>query len=391
MSEPVRLNIGAGTCTMEGFVPVDLKLGQDARRLDEYADESVDEVYASHVLEHFGHREIATVLAEWVRVLKPCGRMRLAVPDFRQIAGRYHAGRSRPEDLACLFGGQTDANDYHCVAFDEATLEGEMRRAGLVGIRAWSARPEQGCAALDVSLNLEGWKPDGDLRGEVLAVMSMPRLSWTDNAFCATNQLGRLGVRLANETGAYFEQCLTRLLEKAVAEGYRFALCVDYDTIYRAEDVRDLYWWARTDASIGAVAAVQTRRESDQWLMRLPGPEGFRRRELQSGELDGQLLEVDATHFGLTLIQCETLTKMARPWLQARPDPGGGWGDGKVDADIGFWARLRAAKYRACVATRVVVGHLETVIAWPGRERPAVWQRVTEYRTDGRPRGALHG
>ncbi len=47
-----------------------------------YKDESVDEIYASHVLEHFPYNKTQEVLNDWVRVLKPGGRIRIPVHYF---------------------------------------------------------------------------------------------------------------------------------------------------------------------------------------------------------------------------------------------------------------------------------------------------------------------
>ena len=53
----------------------------DIRKLP-FEDDSVDGVYASHVLEHFYSHEIDDVLSEWKRVIKPGGKIILAVPDI---------------------------------------------------------------------------------------------------------------------------------------------------------------------------------------------------------------------------------------------------------------------------------------------------------------------
>ena len=45
-----------------------------------YEDNTVDLIYASHVLEYFDREEVSEVLEEWYRVLKPGGILRLAVP-----------------------------------------------------------------------------------------------------------------------------------------------------------------------------------------------------------------------------------------------------------------------------------------------------------------------
>ena len=59
-----------------------------------FKDESVDLIYASHLLEYFDREEAVEVLSEWRRVLKyppggPGGVLRLAVPDFETMVILY--------------------------------------------------------------------------------------------------------------------------------------------------------------------------------------------------------------------------------------------------------------------------------------------------------------
>jgi predicted SAM-dependent methyltransferase len=54
-----------------------------------YNDESVDVIYASHVLEYFDREEAVDVLREWRRVLKKGATLRIAVPDFEVMARLY--------------------------------------------------------------------------------------------------------------------------------------------------------------------------------------------------------------------------------------------------------------------------------------------------------------
>ena len=80
----MKLNIGAGPTKIEDFTPLDVKHGKPAFPLP-YDDNSIEEIRASHVLEHFSFNDAKKALIEWVRVLKPGGRLRVAVPDFEKI------------------------------------------------------------------------------------------------------------------------------------------------------------------------------------------------------------------------------------------------------------------------------------------------------------------
>ncbi len=58
-----------------------IQLGGDAEALFWFRDGVLDFVYSSHLLEDFPNTE--TVLREWLRVLKPSGRLVLYCPDER--------------------------------------------------------------------------------------------------------------------------------------------------------------------------------------------------------------------------------------------------------------------------------------------------------------------
>lgn len=88
---PVRLNLGSGGVPLAGYVNVDVaqqRAGRqpdvvcDIRDLKVFPDGMADEVLAVHVIEHFYRWEVADLLKEWVRVLKPGGKLVLETPNL---------------------------------------------------------------------------------------------------------------------------------------------------------------------------------------------------------------------------------------------------------------------------------------------------------------------
>jgi len=156
--EKVRLNLGAGNIPITGYVNIDRKTGQEVYPLD-YKDNSVDEIRASHILEHFGMHEAALVLKNWVDKLKPGGLLKIAVPDFDKIIELYKKGDSKTSGYLC--GGQVDENDYHKSVFSKNSLIKLMEEAGIEFVTHWDSQIKD-CASLPVSLNLQGNKPNGD-------------------------------------------------------------------------------------------------------------------------------------------------------------------------------------------------------------------------------------
>jgi len=125
-------------------------------------------------------------------------------------------------------------------------------------------------------------------------------------------------------------------------------------------------------------------------LFRLTSEDGVARRGdrtvlIPSYQLERNLLPVEAAHFGLTIFRASVLANHPRPWMVPTHNTEGRWGEGKVDADIDFWRRWRAAGRSLYLAPRVVVGHLEELITWPARDLKPVQQTVGDYIRDGMP------
>jgi ubiquinone/menaquinone biosynthesis C-methylase UbiE len=148
-SQIVKLHIGCGKRYIPGFVHVDVTPHPhvdhvtDARQLTFAENESVDFVYAAHILEHFGRYEFRSVLAEWFRVLKPNGVLRLSVPDFKACAGIYYE-KGLTDGLSGLLGliigGQRDEFDFHRMIFDEPFLSAALKGVGFRHTQLWDWR-----------------------------------------------------------------------------------------------------------------------------------------------------------------------------------------------------------------------------------------------------------
>ena len=83
----MKLNLGCGIKKWPGFVNCDIRDSDhdcDIRKLP-FEDESASEIHAIHVCEHFFITEIATVLKEWKRVLKPAGRLFVELPCWDKV------------------------------------------------------------------------------------------------------------------------------------------------------------------------------------------------------------------------------------------------------------------------------------------------------------------
>ena len=398
MGDSIKLNLGSGPRPLDGYVNLDIADGHDARSLSDYADESVDEVRASHVLEHINFRETDAVLREWVRVLKPGGRLRIAVPNalvcMRGIIETVDGERDANVDFLsmALIGSNTDDHDVHRALFDDRGLRVQMQRAGLVGVREWKGDPDD-CSGLPVSLNMEGTKPVPYVakEGRVHCLMSMPRLAWTMNFHCVARACQELRMPLHTATGAYYGNVMQESMCAIIGLGPDpfecerpdYILTVDYDSVFTTDDVRKLLTLMDANPDIAGLAALQSKRCSEQILFNTA------RGGAMGPELDGELTDVMTAHFGLTVLRVSDLLDTPLPWFFGHIGEDGTFrGKGAQDPDIAFWMKWHEAGKRICIASRTPIGHIEEMVTWPGEDFRPIHQHMKDYQAKGRPEGA---
>lgn len=134
-----KLHLGCGSRVLEGWIHVDAQQPpgdthiQYLTTIDNlymFDDNSVDEIYACHVLEHIGRKDVDTVFQEWQRVVRPGGKIRVSVPDWDAIVAEYNDSKSLDSITGLLCGGQRDRYDYHNMIFNFDTLSSRMSRHG---------------------------------------------------------------------------------------------------------------------------------------------------------------------------------------------------------------------------------------------------------------------
>lgn len=97
-SGQTKLNVGCGTDYKEGWVNIDnnsdnniekLDLNFDMRNPLPYKDGTVDFIFNEHFFEHLTVDEGQTAMKDLMRVLKPGGVMRIAMPDLELAVKAY--------------------------------------------------------------------------------------------------------------------------------------------------------------------------------------------------------------------------------------------------------------------------------------------------------------
>lgn len=177
----MKLHLGCGKRHIPGFIHIDglsyshVDHVQPIDRLDEFADNSVELIYACHVVEHFKRNEVEGVLREWFRTIRPGGKIRLSVPDFNALAEIYLKSGNIDLVIGPVCGRQDHQYNIHYNIFDFASMTRLLTKVGFVNIQKYDWRETEHADVDDfsqayiphmdkengrlISLNVEATKP----------------------------------------------------------------------------------------------------------------------------------------------------------------------------------------------------------------------------------------
>jgi predicted SAM-dependent methyltransferase len=153
----MKLHLGCGKRYIPGFIHID---AVDYPHVDHVAtidnlsfiqDGTVDLIYNCHVLEHFKRRDVDRVLAEWFRVLKPRGVLRVSVPDFAALCEIYQRYQKLDLVVGALFGRQDYLYNIHYNVFDFPALSEQLERAGFTDVHRYDWRETEHASIDDYS------------------------------------------------------------------------------------------------------------------------------------------------------------------------------------------------------------------------------------------------
>lgn len=94
----IKLNVGCGTDYKEGWINIDNNSDNNIERLDlnwdlrnplPFRDSSVDFIFNEHFIEHLTVEEGQAAIKDLMRVLKPGGVLRVAMPDLEIAVDQY--------------------------------------------------------------------------------------------------------------------------------------------------------------------------------------------------------------------------------------------------------------------------------------------------------------
>ncbi len=137
----MKLNLGARTVSLPGFKNVDLFDGplidivDNASDLSTIPDGVVEEIYASHLIEHFSYEITDKVLARWYSVLKPGGKLLIECPDFDRLSKAYTQGiLTFVQVESAIFGKMDEPGMQHFALFNFSHLKEKLTKAGFENI-----------------------------------------------------------------------------------------------------------------------------------------------------------------------------------------------------------------------------------------------------------------
>lgn len=153
VADSLRLNLGCGDKILPGYLNVDVAPSRAGKVPEIICDlhvlpfdgDSADEILSVHVIEHFWRWEVQDVLREWVRVLKPGGRMILECPNLiaacqeilRNPVSAKEEGMECQRSMWVLYGDPSwrDPLMVHRWGYTPESLAEIMRQSGLINVR----------------------------------------------------------------------------------------------------------------------------------------------------------------------------------------------------------------------------------------------------------------
>lgn len=156
----MKLYVGSRNYKPDGYVTVDIDpsnnpdIVADITDMAVVADASCDEVVAGHVLEHIEWPDSFAAMAEFSRVLKPRGVVKIAVPDMASLMRMLLSGESAFHVMGLIYGlgGRVNTFERHRYGFTPGMLADILEAIGFGEFNWWNS------SLADAS---NGWAPRG--------------------------------------------------------------------------------------------------------------------------------------------------------------------------------------------------------------------------------------
>ena len=188
---------------------------------------------------------------------------------------------------------------------------------------------------------------------KVQAMMTGPRY---ENTWCRTiieTAVRAVGIPLNVSLGVYYGQCMQRMMEDAVENELDYIVTIDGDTVFTKDQLLRLISIVHQE-NLDALAGIQLKRG-------IPTMLGFKE-GVTMEKWSGYPIQVDAAHFGLTVLRVSAIATTPKPWFYCKPDEDGTWGDHRIDSDVWFWKQWKEAGHKIHLDPGCRLGHLEEMV-----------------------------
>jgi len=124
----IKINLGCALEKLPNYTNIDFKdadINCDIRKGLPFKDNEVEEILASHILEHFSYKELGDVLLECFRVLAPEKLLHVRVPNVIKSMRAFIAnedGKRWKYWIKEIYGGQWGEGEFHKQGFTAGRL-----------------------------------------------------------------------------------------------------------------------------------------------------------------------------------------------------------------------------------------------------------------------------
>jgi len=136
----LKLNLGSGNRPLRGYINIDLysplaNVCLDLTQKLPFSDNSIQEINADHLIEHFSILEWRRIKKDWFRILEPGGFLIIGCPDIDRWLKRFldnSEGRKWSYWIIGIYGSQepTGPGQFHKNGFNLAKLTSDLEEEG---------------------------------------------------------------------------------------------------------------------------------------------------------------------------------------------------------------------------------------------------------------------
>jgi len=141
----MKINLGSGNSKIEDYTNVDIykfhnvDIVHDIEKTLPFENESIEDIYCSHALEHCSMTVVPKMLSDWYRVSKKDAKIRIIVPEIEACMKKFIEIPETNSDkwgyaIEYVLGGQDKqiGQQFHKSAYTSTHLKNLVEAAGFV-------------------------------------------------------------------------------------------------------------------------------------------------------------------------------------------------------------------------------------------------------------------